>query len=199
MADIHFLEPAKKLTFQHYINIVTERYERLQHLEQELQLIAQDWSWYPLVQYLTVLRGIRFLSAITLVAELGDMRRFANPRSLMNFVGLTPSEYSSGNRQKQGGITKCGNTHARRILIEAAWAYRFSPKVSRELQIRQQDQSLNLQRRSWEAQLRLCRRFAQLKHRGKEHNKVVTAVARELLGYIWDIAQRFDPKSQHIG
>ena len=125
LPDIHFLEPAKKLTFQHYINIVTERYERLQHLEQELQVIAQSWCWYPLVQYLTVLRGIRFLSAITLVAELGDIRRFANPRSLMNFVGLTPSEYSSGNRKKQGGITKCGNTHARRILIEAAWAYRF--------------------------------------------------------------------------
>jgi len=199
LADIHFLEPAKKLTFQHYINIVTERYERLQHLEQELQMIAQSWCWYPLVQYLTVLRGIRFLSVITLVAELGDMRRFANPRSLMNFVGLTPSEYSSGNRQKQGGITKCGNTHARRILIEAAWAYSFAPKVSRELQIRQQDQSLNLQQRSWQSQQRLCRRFTQLKNRGKEYNKVVTAVARKLLGYIWDIAQRFDPQSQHIG
>ncbi|WP_371923139.1 hypothetical protein [Agarivorans sp. TSD2052] len=96
-------------------------------------------------------------------------------------------------------MTKCGNTHARRILIEAAWAYRFAPKVSRELQIRQQHQSLNLQQRSWQAQQRLCRRFAQLKHRGKEHNKVVTAVARELLGYIRDIAQRFDPQSQHIG
>jgi len=199
LADIHFLEPAKKITFQHYINIVTERYERLQSLERELEVVVTSWRWYPLVQLLTVLRGIRFLSAVTLVAELGDMRRFSSPRSLMNFVGLTPSEHSSGLRQKQGGITKCGNTHARRILIEAAWAYRFSPKVSREMQIRIQHQSLNLQKRSWDAQIRLCRRFAQLKARGKEYNKVVTAVARELLGFIWDIAQRFNPESESVG
>lgn len=199
LADIHFLEPAKKIAFQHYINIVTERHERLQRLEMELQTLAESWRWYPLVQFLTVLRGIRFLSAVTLVAELGDLRRFSHPRSLMNFVGLTPSEYSSGQRQKQGGITKCGNTHARRILIEAAWAYRFSPKVSRELQIRLQDHSINLQKRSWAVQERLCRRFRQLKARGKEYNKIVTAVARELVGYIWDIAQCFDPKSESVG
>lgn len=193
LADIHFLQPAKKITYQHYINTVTERYERLQHIEQELNIVAQQWCWYPLVQWLTVLRGIRFLSAVTLVAELGDMRRFSNPRSLMNFVGLTPSEFSSGARQRQGGITKCGNTHARRILIEAAWAYRFSPKVSLEMQKRQEGHSVSLQNRAWDAQLRLCRRFATLKARGKEYNKVVTAIARELLGYIWDIAQRFEP------
>ncbi|WP_051326640.1 IS110 family transposase [Aliagarivorans taiwanensis] len=120
LADIHFLEPAKKLTFQHYIAITEERYQRLQHLERELQEVADKWRWYPLVQFLCALRGIRFLSAMTIVAELGDMRRFTNPRALMNFVGLTPSEHSSGQRQRQGGITKCGNTHARRILIEAA-------------------------------------------------------------------------------
>ncbi|RDV24223.1 IS110 family transposase [Alteromonas aestuariivivens] len=117
LADIHFLQPAKKITFQHYIHTVTERHERLQHIELELNVVTEAWCWYPLVQWLTVLRGIRFLSAVTLVAELGDLRRFSNPRSLMNFVGLTPSEYSSGARQQQGGITKCGNTHARRILI----------------------------------------------------------------------------------
>ncbi|WP_158538146.1 transposase [Corallincola holothuriorum] len=198
LADIHFLAPAKKLTYQHYINTVSERYERLQRIELELQSIAESWCWYPLVQRLTVLRGIRFLSAITLVAELGDMRRFERPRSLMNFVGLTPSEHSSGLRQKQGGITKCGNTHARRILIEAAWAYRFSPKVSSELYKRQQDHSPLLQTRSWQVQTRLCGRFKALKARGKEYNKIVTAVARELVGYIWDIAQRFDPQQKTI-
>ncbi|GGA85215.1 IS110 family transposase [Neiella marina] len=199
LADIHFIEPAKKITFQHYIGIVEHRYQSLQHIERELEHLGQQWCWYPLVQFLTVLRGIRFLSAITLVAELGDMRRFANPRSLMNFVGLTPSEHSSGQRQKIGGITKCGNTHARRILIEAAWAYRFSPKVSRELQIRQQEHSVNLQERSWQAQLRLCNKFRRMKAKGKEQNKVVVAVARELLGFIWDIAQRFEPSSKTVG
>lgn len=197
LADIHFHEPAKKITFQHYINTVSERHERLQHIELELSVVAECWSWYPLVQWLTTLRGIRFLSAITLVAELGDMRRFTNPRSLMNFVGLTPSEHSSGARQSQGGITKCGNTHARRILVEAAWAYRHTPKVSLEMQKRLQDHSVGLQNRSWDAQLRLCKRFATLKARGKQYNKVVTAVARELLGFIWDIAQRFDPTATH--
>ncbi|WP_341501454.1 IS110 family transposase [Gallaecimonas sp. GXIMD4217] len=192
LADISFAEPASKITYQHYINIVTERYERLQRLELELQTLADSWRWYPLVQRLTVLRGIRFLSAVTLVAELGDLRRFASPRSLMNFVGLTPAEHSSGQREWRGGITKCGNSHARRILIEAAWAYRFPPKVSRELETRQQGHSIKLQSRSWEIQQRLCGRFRALKARGKEYNKVVTAVARELSGYLWELAQDFD-------
>ncbi|BCV61176.1 transposase [Shewanella algae] len=110
----------------------------------------------------------------------------------MNFVGLTPSEHSSGQRERRGGITKCGNSHARRILIESAWAYRFPARVSRELESRQQEHSIKLQTRSWEIQQRLCRRFHALKARGKEYNKVVTAVARELTGYIWDLAQGFD-------
>jgi len=164
----------------------------LQRLELELQSLAESWRWYPLVQRLTVLRGVRFLSAMTLLAELGDLRRFASPRSLMNFVGLTPSEHSSGQRERRGGITKCGNSHARRILIESAWAYRFPARVSRELESRQQEHSIKLQTRSWEIQQRLCRRFHALKARGKEYNKVVTAVARELTGYIWDLAQGFD-------
>ncbi|RJG37023.1 IS110 family transposase, partial [Motilimonas pumila] len=159
LADIHFLPPAKKIAYQDYINTVEERQQRLHHIEQALEVVAKKWCWFPLVQFLTTLRGIRFISAMTLVAELGDMRRFNSPRSLMHFIGLTPSEYSSGQRQKQGGITKCGNTHARRILIEAAWAYRFSPKVSRELLKRQEGHSPKLVKRSWEAQLRLCRRF----------------------------------------
>ncbi|QQO82777.1 IS110 family transposase [Shewanella algae] len=192
LADINFPQSATKITFQHYIHIVTERYERLQRLELELQSLAESWRWYPLVQRLTVLRGVRFLSAMTLLAELGDLRRFASPRSLMNFVGLTPSEHSSGQRERRGGITKCGNSHARRILIESAWAYRFPARVSRELESRQQEHSIKLQTHSWEIQQRLCRRFHALKARGKEYNKVVTAVARELTGYIWDLAQGFD-------
>ncbi|MCE9687753.1 IS110 family transposase [Shewanella sp. AS16] len=192
LADISFQESATKLTFQHYVNIVTERHERLQRLELELQSLAESWRWYPLVQRLTVLRGIRFLSAMTIMAELGDLRRFDSPRSLMNFVGLTPSERSSGQRERRGGITKCGNGHVRRILIESAWAYRFPAKVSRELESRQQGHSIRLQTRAWEVQQRLCRRFHALKARGKEYNKVVTTVARELTGYLWDIAREFE-------
>lgn len=198
LGGIHFLEPAQKIAYQHYINVVTERYERLQKLNIELETLAQSWRWFPLVQRLTVLRGIRFLSAVTLVAELGDLRRFAHPRSLMNFVGLTPSEHSSGNRKYLGAITKCGNTHARRILVEAAWSYRFTPKVSEEMQKRLQGHSAKLQNRSWEVQQRLCKRFARLRARGKEHNKIVTAIARELIGYVWDIAITFNPESKTV-
>lgn len=199
LADLRFYEPAQNITFQHYRSIVETRYQQLQHTERELEVVVQQWRWYPLVQFLTVFRGIRFISAVYLVAELGDLRRFASPCSLMNFVGLTPSEHSRGQRQQQGTITKCGNTHARRILIEAAWSYRFPPKVSRELQIRQQEHSPKLLQRSWEAQLRLCNKFRRMNARGKEHSKVVTAVVRELLGLIWDVGQRFNPESHSVG
>ena len=198
LADIHFLEPAQKITFQDYINTVTERYERLQRLDLEIDKISDTWRWYPLVQRFMIFRGIRLLSAMTLVAELGDIRRFAQPTSLMNFIGLTPSEYSSGFHRNQGSITKCGNGHARRILIESAWAYRFSPKVSRDLQERLQYHSVLLQQRSWEVQLRLCSRFQRLQARGKEKNKIVVAIARELAGYLWDIAQRFEPDAINL-
>ncbi|WP_087026393.1 IS110 family transposase [Thaumasiovibrio subtropicus] len=194
LGAIHFLEPAQKIAYQHYINIVTEQFERLQHLNIELETLAQSWRWYPLVQRLCVLRGIRFLSAVTLVAELGDLRRFNHPRSLMNFVGLTPSEYSSGTRQRLGAITKTGNTHARRILVEAAWSYRFSPKVSEEMQKRLQGHSAKLQNLSWEIQQRLCKRDAKLRARGKEKNKIVVAIARELVGYIWTLHCRLTHK-----
>ncbi len=196
LADIHFTEPARKLAYQECINMVNERQDRLDRIEVAMQVHAEAWRWFPLVQRLMVLRGIRFLTALVLVAELGDLRRFTHPASLMKFVGLTPSEYTTGPRQRYGSITKCGNTHARRVLIESAWSYRFAPKVGREHEARQQQHSPKLIQRSWQVQLRLCNRFRRLRARGKEKNKVVVAIARELLGFVWDIAQGFDPLTQ---
>ena len=112
---------------------MTEQTERLERLEQELKDQVQTWRLVPVVEALQALRGVQFTVAVTTVAELGDLTRFENPRQLMNYLGLTPSEYSTGERRRQGGITKTGNSHARRALVEGAWAYRYPAKVSRHL------------------------------------------------------------------
>jgi transposase len=128
--------PAQQIVFQEYVRAVNEHTERLQRLEQELQEQVKTWRLYPVVAALQALRGVQCTVAVTTVAELGDLTRFDNPRELMKFLGLIPSEYSTGERRRQGSITKAGNTHARRALVEGAWAYRYPAKVSRHLQLR---------------------------------------------------------------
>jgi transposase len=142
------------------------------------------------VDALQALRGVQFLVAVTTVVELGDLTRFDTPRELMSFLGLIPSEYSSGERRRQGAITKAGNTHARRALIEGAWAYRYPAQVSRHLQLRLEKQSKVIQDISWKAQVRLCKRYRKLIARGKHANQVVVAIARELVGFMWAIAKQ---------
>jgi transposase len=141
------------------------------------------------VEALQALRGVQWLVAVTVVAELGDLTRFANPRQLAAFVGLVPSEYSSGGRRRQGGITKAGNSRARRVWVEAAWAYRFPAKVSAHIQTRIDRLPKALQDIGWKAQVRLCKRYRRLVARGKHPNVVVTAIARELIAFMWAIAR----------
>jgi transposase len=141
------------------------------------------------VEALQALRGVQFTVAVTLVAELGDLTRFDHPRELMKFLGLIPSEYSTGERRRQGSITKAGNSHARRVLVEGAWAYRYPAKVSRHLQLRLETQPKVIQDISWKAQVRLCKRYRRLIARGKHANQVVVAIARELIGFIWALAK----------
>jgi transposase len=135
------------------------------------------------------MRGVQFTVAVTLIAELGDLTRFENPRQLMSYLGLTSSEYSSGERRRQGSITKAGNTFARRALIEGAWAYRYPAKVSRHLQLRLEQLPQAIQTIGWKAQVRLCKRFRHLTARGKHANQVVVAIAREMAAFIWAIAR----------
>jgi transposase len=142
------------------------------------------------VEALQALRGVKFTVAVTTVAELGDLTRFDNPRQLMNYLGLTPSEYSSGTRRQQGSITKTGNTHARRALVEGAWAYRYPANVSRHLQLRLEKRPTAIQAISWKAQVRLCKRYRQLMAKGKHANQVVVAIARELSAFMWAIAKQ---------
>jgi transposase len=125
-----------------------------------------------------------------MVAEIGDLTRFENPRELMKFLGLIPSEYTSGPQRRQGSITKAGNTHARRALVEGAWAYRYPAKVSRHLQLRLEKQPKVIQDISWKAQVRLCKRYRRLVARGKHANVVTVAIARELAGFIWAMAKQ---------
>jgi transposase len=181
--------PAQQIVFQEYVRAVTEHTERLERLEQELKDQVQTWRLRPVVDALQALRGVQFTVAVTAVAALGDLTRFDNPRQLMSYLGLTPSEYSTGDRRRQGGITKAGNTHARRALIEGAWAYRYPAKVSRHLQLRLEKVSKPIQDLSWKAQVRLCKRYRQLLARGKNANQVVVAIARELSAFMWAIAQ----------
>jgi transposase len=182
--------PAQPIVFQAYVRAVNEHTERLQRLEQELTEQVQPWRLHPVVEALQALRGIQFTVAVTTVAELGDLTRFDTPRQLMKFLGLIPSAYSSGERRRQGSITKAGHTHARRALVEGAWAYRYPAKVSRHLQLRLEKQPKAIQDLSWKAQVRLCKRYRRLMARGKHANQVVVAIARELAGFIWAIAQQ---------
>jgi transposase len=181
--------PAQQMVFQAYVRAVNEHTERLARLEQELKDQVQTWRLAPVVEVLQALRGVQFTVAVTMVAELGDLTRFDHPRQLMNYLGLTPSEYSTGERRRQGGSTKTGNTHARRALIEGAWAYRYPAKVSRHLQRRLEKVPKSIQDISWKAQVRLCKRYRQLSARGKNPNQVVVAIARELSAFMWAMAQ----------
>ena len=142
-----------------------------------------------MVDALQALRGVQCTVAITMVADIGDLTRFEPPSELMKFLGLVPSEYSSGQRRQQGGMTKTGNTHARRVLVEGAWAYRSPAKVSRQLQLRLEHQPQMIQDISWKAQVRLCKRSQRLVAQGKHAHVVTVAIARELVGCVWAIAK----------
>ena len=178
------------MVFHEYVRAVTEHPARLQRLAQELHDHVKSWRLHPVVEALQALRGVPCTVAVTTVADLGDWTRVENPRQLMKYLGLIPSEYSTGERRRQGAITKAGNTHARRALVEGAWAYRYPAKVSRHIQLRLETQPKVIQDISWKAQVRLCKRYRRLIARGKHANQVVVAIARELVGFMWAIAKQ---------
>ncbi len=164
---------------------------RIKALEKELEPSLGDWTFSGQARDLMALRGVDTLSAITVLAELGDITRFDTPRQLMAYVGLVPSDHSSGQRRKQGAITKAGNAHVRRVLVESAWCYRFPARKTRHLQRRAERASPAVQDIAWKAQRRLCGRYRRLSARGMPKGKVCTAIARELLGFIWAIAWEY--------
>ncbi len=181
--------PAQQIVFQEYVHAVTEQTERRRRLEAELHTAAKTWRLHPVVEAAQALRGVDFTGAVTLIAEVGDLTRFETPKKLMSYLGLTPSEYSSGAHRRQGGITKAGNGHARRALVEGAWAYRYPAKVSRHLQLRLEHVPAEARAIAWKTQLRLCKRYRLLSARGKHVNQVVVAIAREMAAFAWAIAR----------
>jgi transposase len=193
LARVVMPQPTQQIVFQEYLNATQETDQRVARIDEELRLAVEGWRMAPVVRAMQTLRGVSLTAAATTIAEIGDMTRFDNPRQLMAFLWLVPSQYSSGPRVRMGHITKTGNGHARRVLVEAAWAYRFSAKIARAHQIRQENQPQAVRDIAWKAQLRLCRRYQRLLAKGKTKNVVVTAIARELVGFMWAIAKEVKP------
>lgn len=189
LAGVTCPTPAQQIVYQEYLRAVTEHIERLTRLEETLREEVKSWRFAPVVEAIQALRGVQEIVAVTTAAELGDLNRFDTPRQLMAYLGLVPSEYSTGPTRRLGGITKTGNGHARRAIIEGAWAYRFPARVSPSIRKRQEHLPREIQDIAWKAQVRLCKRYRKLISRGKNPNVAVTAVARELASFIWAIAR----------
>ena len=185
-----FEQPARQETFQDYLHEVGGARERIERLEKSIEkaLGQVPEPMAALVEGLQALRGVGLLSAATIVAEVGPLSRFPHPRQLMAYAGLVPSEHSSGGKTIRGGITKTGNAHLRRVLVEAAWGYRHQPSLWGALRRRQQGVSERIKAIAWKAQLRLHRRYQRLQARGKPRQYVTTVVARELVGFLWAVA-----------
>ena len=187
LATVRLPHPADQIAFQEYVDMVNECGQRLKRITEQIQTFVEQWSRAPLVKAYQALRGVSFVVAVTVVTEIGDMNRFQNPKQLMAYLGLIPSEHSSGKSIRRGSITKTGNGHVRRVLVQAAWTYRMPARVSTVLLNRQQGLPRSIRAISWKAQTRLCARYRRLLARGKSKQAVVTAIARELGGFIWAI------------
>lgn len=177
--------PAMKAILEEYLQGIDAAHERVGRIEASMLLLMGDWRLKPAVEALTAFRGFQVVAAMITVSELGDIHRFAHPRQLMTYLGLVSTEHSSGPKQHLGAISRCGNGHARWLLVECAQHYALPPKVSKELSRRQQDQPQPVRALSWKAQNRLHRRFNRLSARRLHRNKIKVAVARELCGFLW--------------
>ena len=189
LETVKFDHPTQQIVLQEYVDTVLHCGNRVLALEKEIERSARASVVWPVIEALMALRGVNLLTATITVAELGDLKRFAKAPRLMAYLGLVPSEHSSGERQRRGGITKTGNSHVRRVLVEAAWTYRFPARKTRTLQKRAERCDEKVQAIAWDAQKRLCHRYRHLTDGGKLKVEACTAVARELAGFIWSIGQ----------
>jgi transposase len=195
LRELVMQDPVQKLVLEEYLQRIDAAVQQVSRIEAHLPLRMPDWERAPMVKALEGLRGFQLVAAMTVVSELGDLHRFAHPRQLMAYLGLVPGEYSSGGSRRQGSITKCGNSHVRWLLVEAAHHYRLPPKVSKQLSHRQEELSRAVKELSWRAQNRLHRRFAHLMLRGLHRNKITVAIARELAAFIWELARVVNPSA----
>ncbi len=197
LAKIKMPFPAQQFALQELMNVISEAGQRIERYEAQIEREVAGWRWEPAVRALMSLRGVALINAATLIAELGDLHRFTRPQELMSYLGLVPSEHSSGQERQQGGITKMGNGHARRALVEAAHHYRAPARLTPHLQKRQEGLPKGVTDAAWEAQRRLHHRYQQLSGAGrKKAPVVVTAIARELSGFVWAIARQVQPHAR---
>src|SRR6195952_3396572 len=190
LAGLNFDHAIHYVVLEDCIAAVEAATARRDRLEIHIKAALPDWTLGPVVNALQALRGMALVAAATVVAELGDITRFDNPRQLMAYLGLVPSEHFSGQTRRQVGITKAGNNAARRMLIEAAWSYRFPARISRELLLRQEGLTKPIRETAWKAQERLCQRYRKLARASKAPTVVTAAIARELAGFVWAIAKQ---------
>lgn len=189
LAELILPHPAQQIVLQEMIHTLNERTQRINNLDNELAHQVASWRFFPVVQAIQALRGVSLTIATGITCELGDLTRFDKPDKLMAYIGLVPGEHSSGNTRRLGPITKMGNPRARRLMVEGAHSYRYPAKVSVEMEKRQATLPQPVKDIAWRAQLRLCKRYQRLLQRGKHRNVVVVAIARELVGYLWEIVQ----------
>lgn len=188
LASLKMPHSAQQIVFQEYLDAISDATERLTRLTTAVKNALPGWRSEPVVRAFMTLRGFQEVTAMTLVAEAGDITRFDDPRQLMAYFGLVPSEHTTGGKRVQGSITKCGNGACRKVLVEAAWQYRFPPKVSPQLRQRQEKQPKAITAISWKAQQRLHHRFNTLTRHRKKSVVAAAALARELVGFVWTIA-----------
>jgi transposase len=193
LAGQKFESPAQQIVFQDAIDAIEVAVTRRRRLEEQLIAMVPSWSMAPLVAAYQAMRGVSFVVAVTFVAEIGDLRRFEKARQLMAFIGLVPSEHSTGDTVRRGGLTLSGNRRARRVLIEAAWSYRYPARVSVALQKRLDGVPKPAREIAWKAQIRLCARYRRLIALGKKKPVAVAAIAREMAAFLWAIARQVEP------
>lgn len=195
LKSLKFESSALRIVLQEYLHHIDEIEQRLKRVEAEMHAQAIDSPKAPVIKAMQTLRGVGEITAIGLVAEICSFTRFRGARLIMSYTGLVPSEYSSGEKRRQGAITKTGNNHVRRLLVEAAWSYRYKPALKGELLRRQEGNIPQVQAIAWKAQNRLHEKYSRLMGKGKPPGKVVSAVARELAGFIWAIANEVEKVS----
>src|SRR3984893_8671893 len=194
LGELVFAHPAQHLALEEMLQRVERDEAMCDRLKQAILELVPQWSLSPVVQAIQALRGVSLIVAAAIVAEVGCFSRFESPRALMAYLGLNPSEHSSGATIRRGAITKTGNTLARTCLVEAAWTYRFPPRVSQIIRDRLKELPEPIRAVAWKAQVRLSARYRKLIAAGKPAPKVVVAIARELVGFIWAIARMVEPK-----
>jgi len=193
-----FDHPGQQIAFEELLNAAQDPAQRIERLTQAIEAQVKLWGRQPLVRALMCLRGLALINAVTWVCEIGDFSRFTHPSQLMSYIGITPSEDSSGQRRRQGGITKTGNEACRRAIIEAAWHYRLPARVTPSIRQRHHGQPKAVTDIAWKAQTRLCERYRTLLAARKKTVVVVTAIGRELVGFLWAIARVIEAPKQPV-